>query len=49
MFDLQNTVAVITGASQGNGYAIAQGFEQSGAIIINSTIRKIQWNKKTKR
>ena len=34
-FDLNNRIAVVTGASQGFGYAISKRFVQSGAKVIN--------------
>ena len=33
--DLKNKIAVVTGASQGFGYAIAKRLTESGAIVIN--------------
>ena len=33
--DLNNRIAVVTGASQGFGYAISKRFAQSGAKVIN--------------
>ena len=33
--DLNNRIAVVTGASQGFGYAIAKRFTESGAKVIN--------------
>jgi gluconate 5-dehydrogenase len=34
MFDLTGKIALITGASRGLGYAIANGFSKQGATVI---------------
>ena len=36
--DLNNRLAVVTGASQGFGYAIAKRLVQSGAKVINLSL-----------
>ena len=33
-FDLTNRIAIITGASRGNGEAIARGFVEQGATVV---------------
>lgn len=34
IFNLENTVAIVTGAAKGNGLAIARGFATAGASVI---------------
>lgn len=34
IFDLNNTVAVVTGAGRGNGNAIARSLSQAGAVVV---------------
>jgi NAD(P)-dependent dehydrogenase (short-subunit alcohol dehydrogenase family) len=40
LFSLKDRVAIITGASRGNGQAIAQGFVEAGATVYNIDIIK---------
>ena len=40
LFSLKDKVAIITGASRGNGQAIAQGFAEAGATVYNIDIIK---------
>jgi NAD(P)-dependent dehydrogenase (short-subunit alcohol dehydrogenase family) len=40
LFSLKDKVAIITGASRGNGQAIAQGFIEAGATVYNIDIIK---------
>jgi gluconate 5-dehydrogenase len=45
LFDLTNTVAIVTGAGQGNGLAIAQGLVGAGANVIGVDIRFAEINR----
>ena len=44
MFDLINTLAIVTGAAEGNGFAIANGFKQNGAIVLAVDVKKTNYD-----
>jgi len=44
MFNLSNTFAIITGAAQGNGKAIASGYEKAGANVLAVDTKVLKFN-----
>lgn len=40
IFSVKNKIVVVTGSSQGNGYAIANGFIENGAYVCGIDIKK---------
>ena len=42
IFSVKNKIVVVTGSSQGNGYAIANGFIENGAYVCGIDIKKIK-------
>lgn len=40
MFSVKNKVVIVTGSSQGNGFAIAKGFIENGAYVCGIDIKK---------
>ena len=44
MFDLINTLAIVTGAAEGIGFAIANGFKQNGAIVLAVDVKKTNFD-----